>query len=84
MTVSSDVEKADAGCQGGAVRQVMDGAWQWFCWEWKSGEGEIALALEADRLKLSECRLLPDNQPETDHTINLNLLRAPPMYILAQ
>ncbi|GFW27141.1 histone-lysine N-methyltransferase SETMAR [Trichonephila clavipes] len=36
------------------------------------------------RLKLSACRSLPANQPESNHTINLNLLSAPSMYLLAQ
>ncbi|GFU20051.1 hypothetical protein TNCV_1191951 [Trichonephila clavipes] len=34
--------------------------------------------------QLSECRSLPDTQLETNHTINLNLLSAPSMYLLAQ
>ncbi|GFV21840.1 hypothetical protein TNCV_4525271 [Trichonephila clavipes] len=33
---------------------------------------------------LSECRSLPDNQLETNHTVNLNLLGAPSMYLLSQ
>ncbi|GFV47721.1 hypothetical protein TNCV_4307991 [Trichonephila clavipes] len=34
--------------------------------------------------QLSECISLPDNEQETNHTINLNLLSAQSMYLLAQ
>ncbi|GFW80821.1 retrovirus-related Pol polyprotein from transposon RE1 [Trichonephila clavipes] len=44
----------------------------------------LNLELSENSAQLSECRSLPDNQLETNHTINLNLLSAPSMYLLAQ